>query len=171
MKLSFDDISCGGTDFRIAEFCLSDKKDISAKAVVSAEIHARRIDPESVVFRGTINGKRTAICDRCGEQGEYDLQGEFIYRITTRQVDFSGQTEVECTDEDAQSLHLNEPEFDVDDLLREQVLLAIPLRTVCRDDCKGICAGCGAALNEEPCSCPSTNSNSPFAILGKLGKH
>jgi uncharacterized protein len=38
-------------------------------------------------------------------------------------------------------------------VLREQVLLAVPLRAICREDCKGLCPQCGANLNEKRCSC------------------
>ena len=42
----------------------------------------------------------------------------------------------------------------VTDLLREELLLSQPTKPVCKEDCKGICAGCGAELNSEPCTCP-----------------
>ena len=41
----------------------------------------------------------------------------------------------------------------LEDVLREQVLLAVPLKVVCRDDCKGLCPSCGVNRNAESCSC------------------
>jgi uncharacterized protein len=43
--------------------------------------------------------------------------------------------------------------IDLDPILREQVLLALPMNVVCREECKGLCATCGKDLNEGPCSC------------------
>ena len=41
----------------------------------------------------------------------------------------------------------------LEDVLREQVLLALPVRTLCRPDCKGLCPRCGANRNNQPCTC------------------
>jgi len=170
MKLNFAEVTGNGLHFHINEFCWRDKNDTHKSAVVAADVKAVRIDTETILLTGQMLGKRMSLCDRCGEECEFALQGDFVYRITTAQVDFSGLPEVECTDEDSQTLYLSEPEIELDEILREQILLAIPLQTLCRDNCRGICAGCGAGLNHEPCSCASSNSNSPFAVLGKLGK-
>jgi uncharacterized protein len=43
--------------------------------------------------------------------------------------------------------------IDLDPLVREQVLLALPMHAVCRDDCKGLCGTCGQNLNEGQCDC------------------
>ncbi|MBQ9337943.1 MAG: DUF177 domain-containing protein [Lentisphaeria bacterium] len=42
---------------------------------------------------------------------------------------------------------------DITDDIREEILLAVPTRFKCSEDCKGLCPGCGADLNEEPCRC------------------
>jgi len=170
MKLKFDDVAESGKDLQISAFCWKDPENEAVSAIVDANLHALRVGGGSILLSGHIDGKRTGLCDRCGEEGEFSLSGDFVYRITTAQVDFSGHADVECTEEDAQALYLDEPEIDIDEILREQILLAVPMQTLCREDCLGICAGCGAGLNHEPCSCSSDNSNSPFAILGKLGK-
>jgi uncharacterized protein len=41
----------------------------------------------------------------------------------------------------------------LEDVLREQVLLALPLKAICREDCKGFCPHCGRNLNQEQCNC------------------
>ena len=41
----------------------------------------------------------------------------------------------------------------LEDVLREQVLLAVPLKAVCREDCKGLCSHCGQNLNQGQCNC------------------
>lgn len=169
MKLKFDDIAESGKDLHISAFCWKDPVNEIVTATVDAELHMVRVGG-SILLSGRIDGRRTAFCDRCGEVGEHPVSGEFVYRVTTARVDFSGHAEVECTEEDAQALYLDEPEIDIDEILREQILLAFPMQTLCREDCRGICAGCGAGLNHEPCSCSNDDSNSPFAILGKLGK-
>lgn len=43
--------------------------------------------------------------------------------------------------------------LDIGQAVREELLMACPTQTLCREDCKGICAGCGAELNKEKCKC------------------
>ena len=171
MKLSFDEIASRGRNIDITGFRWRDAKNNNNTAEVDAEIHIRRLGPDAVLLEGAFSGRRTALCDRCGDEGAFRLSGDFVYRLTTERVDMTGFSEIECTEEDAQMLFVDEPIIDIDEILREQVLLALPLQTLCSENCQGICAGCGAGLNHEPCNCSSDNSHSPFAILGKLGKH
>jgi uncharacterized protein len=55
--------------------------------------------------------------------------------------------------------------IEVDQLVAEQIFLALPVKVLCREDCKGICPGCGANLNEEACLCKAGGTQSPFAKL------
>ncbi len=58
---------------------------------------------------------------------------------------------------------------DLESLLREQIILMMPLKPLCDEDCKGLCPRCGANLNREACTCSSRRIvNSPFAVLAKL---
>lgn len=56
----------------------------------------------------------------------------------------------------------------LEDVLKEQVLLAVPLREVCRAECKGICAGCGRNLNVEACACAEPVSDQRWSALKDL---
>jgi uncharacterized protein len=67
-----------------------------------------------------------------GEQGE--SSGSFKMEDADEEV-FDGKT------------------IDLDPIVREQVLLALPMNAVCREDCKGLCAQCGQNLNEKQCGC------------------
>jgi hypothetical protein len=56
----------------------------------------------------------------------------------------------------------------LESILREQVLLTLPLKPLCAETCKGLCPGCGTDLNQETCQCPAEESTSPLAILKKI---
>lgn len=58
--------------------------------------------------------------------------------------------------------------LDLTETLRQYVLLALPLKTLCRPDCAGLCPHCGADLNQSSCVCESFSSASPWAELEKL---
>jgi len=58
--------------------------------------------------------------------------------------------------------------MDVDNLVREQILLAMPFRWLCKDDCQGLCPKCGADLNQGSCSCQQDITDSRWAELLEL---
>jgi uncharacterized protein len=58
--------------------------------------------------------------------------------------------------------------LEVDDEVRQQILLALPLKALCRADCRGLCPGCGKDLNSGPCPCTPGQGPSSFAELNKI---
>lgn len=168
MKLAFDKITAKTDRYNIPEgdWCRVDGDDSTVNG--SAEIAVARRDSDTVQLTGTINGQRTTVCDRCGEQVRHKLYCEFVYLVTTKKEEVPELREVECSDEEAGMLHLEEHDIHVDVILREQVYLALPQRTLCSEDCKGICAACGVGLNSGSCRCSDDNSDSPFAVLANL---
>jgi len=58
--------------------------------------------------------------------------------------------------------------MDLEDSLREQILLAVPIKTLCRYDCKGLCPTCGANRNEQPCGCDQSKPDPRWAALAEL---
>lgn len=59
-------------------------------------------------------------------------------------------------------------DIDLEPMLRDALALAMPLRPVCREDCKGLCARCGKDLNEGPCSCEENEMDPRWAALSEL---
>jgi uncharacterized protein len=93
-------------------------------------------------------------CNRCLTDWEEDLN------IEVRQL-FAGEP-----DEDGYGV--SEHWIDTEGPIHDEVVLALPLAPVCRDDCKGICALCGADLNTAPCQGHEDAESSPFAGLKDL---
>ncbi len=168
MKVLFDEITGNNHRYCITDshwFPLSGEWSIVA---AKAMLLISRQNLETVLVQGEIRGEMRLVCDRCGEPFKESLQSEFTYKATTRKEDVSGLLDLECSDEDAVLLYLPGPMIEIDDLLREQTLLAVPMKNLCREDCRGICAGCGLVLNQESCRCKPDESDSPFAVLKKL---
>jgi uncharacterized protein len=59
-------------------------------------------------------------------------------------------------------------EIDLSGFVREVVCLALPVQPLCREDCAGLCPGCGVDRNAGGCACPEKTSDSPFAVLAAL---
>jgi uncharacterized protein len=60
------------------------------------------------------------------------------------------------------------PILDLDELLRQELLVEVPMRALCGAACRGLCPRCGADLNQGPCACPPDEAASPLAQLGTL---
>ena len=58
--------------------------------------------------------------------------------------------------------------FDLEEYLRQSILVNIPIKPLCDEDCKGLCPHCGANLNDGPCECRPDSEESPFAALASL---
>jgi len=56
----------------------------------------------------------------------------------------------------------------LEDVLREQVLLSLPVRTLCKPDCKGLCPRCGQNRNSQPCSCDEGQPDPRWEALAEL---
>jgi uncharacterized protein len=168
MRLCFDEIT-GKTDrYSITDSQWFPSAEEGTAIDATATISVSRQDRETVILRGKMSGRCKVVCDRCGEPYEANIQSEFDYLVTTRKEDALELVDRECSDEDALTLYLAEPVIDVKEILREQALLAVPLKNVCSEDCRGVCAGCGVVLSSEPCRCQTNHSNSPFAVLRKM---
>ena len=106
-------------------------------------------------------------CARCLEQVELPLAASFdlLYRpAATLEVaeDIAiGEADAEVGFFQGQGLQLT-------DVLREQVLLAVPLRALCREDCKGLCPHCGLNLNTGSCQCAEQKSDPRWNALAGL---
>ena len=74
--------------------------------------------------------------------------------------------------EDAGLIGFRGEEIDLTEGIQEQVVLNLPMRPLCREDCKGLCAACGADLNLGECNCRRQPPDGPFAALRhlRLGK-
>ena len=66
------------------------------------------------------------------------------------------------------SIHLDCSRCDIFPRVHESVLLELPIRFLCREDCKGLCSVCGADLNEKDCGCPEKEPDPRWQGLKKL---
>jgi len=85
----------------------------------------------------------SCVCDRCGEP--FDKP----FHVSVERM-LAGELEDEENDD---ILLLEDGSFDLDELMREAFILNMDTKTLCREDCKGLCPGCGANLNYETCRC------------------
>jgi uncharacterized protein len=78
--------------------------------------------------------------------------------------------EVEPAEEEEGETAFRDNILDLSELVREQVLLALPMNPVCEESCRGVCPKCGQNLNRGECDCEAAEEESPFGLLAQLFK-
>jgi uncharacterized protein len=125
---------------------------------------------EQVRLRGEIKTEVELLCDRCAAPERAPLAVEFDTSFIPQEVEAVKAENVELQAEDLILSSYEGDAVDLDELVREQILLALPSRHLCREDCKGLCAKCGADLNAGACSCAQGEVDPRWAALAELKK-
>jgi uncharacterized protein len=137
----------------------------------SAEVIHERRGPKDVVadirLRGRFAGSFQVPCARCIEPVEIPVSAEFdlIFRPLDADTDVPERS---ITSSETEIGYYQGGSLLLEDVLREQVLLSLPVRTLCKPDCKGLCPHCGANRNLQPCSCEQGPSDPRWEALTGL---
>ena len=119
------------------------------------------------VVEGRFSGTFTLRCARCLVEYEAPLSSEFRVFLAPAAPQ-EALAEYELTDEDALTDFIQGDEVDLAEIVREQILLALPMVCVCRPECAGLCAVCGGNRNQKTCRCGPGQSKTAFAKLKGL---
>jgi uncharacterized protein len=120
-----------------------------------------------VRIQGRYTVEMASQCDRCLGRARFDLNAG--YDLFYRPASFIARDEEVAIDEgEAEIGFYQGGGLELEDLLREQVLLALPMQRVCSDACKGICPVCGKNRNESECGCKVETRNDRWGALRKL---
>jgi uncharacterized protein len=130
-----------------------------------------------VLLRAKFKAEVCAPCKRCLTDVAVSLPVNFTLNLLPKSALIddgeAGAGEDDGRAEKAGSFELKDADeevfdgrtIDLDPILREQVLLALPMNVVCREDCKGLCPSCGKDLNEGPCRCEPRAVDPRLAVL------
>lgn len=124
----------------------------TGRADLVAEHHGKRQPIKDIRLQGGFSTSVEMPCARCLEPIVHDLAGSFDLMYRPQGTD-AGKYELSVTAADAEIGYYQGEGLLLEDALREQVVLALPLKAICREDCKGLCTHCGKNLNVELCSC------------------
>jgi uncharacterized protein len=115
---------------------------------------------EEIRIAGSLAVSMETSCSRCLEPAKVDVQRPFDLFFRESDEDMYDEDEVELSEEDMRTAFFSGTELAIGDILREQVLLALPMKALCRLDCKGLCPVCGTNRNLNTCTC-TTEEFSP----------
>jgi len=137
---------------------------LTQPATVSGKV---RLAGNEVFVNGHVETRAQVECDRCLQQVETDVNTDFALEYITGSEYESGRA-AELTEAEMSVSVFDGQAIDVDEIVKEQILLAVPTRMLCRDDCKGICPECGADRNKGDCNCTIDDTDPRWAALKNL---
>lgn len=137
---------------------------------ISGPVHVKgniRREAVGTSVSGTIDADASIGCTRCAAAVEHKLSIPFDVRYTT-----------DAAEEQAESFEVDPAELDaavipetgltLEELVREQILLSLPMQFFCRPDCKGVCTICGGNRNLIDCKCIDNEIDPRWAALKNL---
>lgn len=126
--------------------------DISFIRPIEYFLHVSEVSA-GILVAGTLSGEIEVPCDRCLEPFEFDFNlGDVCHYLENATTDI----------------------IDVTEDLREDILISLPAKFICDDECAGLCPGCGCNLNHDSCDCEESSSShaavetSPWDILDQV---
>jgi len=133
---------------------------VTGRADLIIENRGHREQVADIRLRAAYKGDFELLCARCVEPVPLPLAGEFdlIFRPQSADAD-PGERSI--TPDETEIGYYDDSGLSLEYVVREQVLLSLPTRTLCKEDCKGLCPRCGQNLNLELCNCNSTSDPSP----------
>jgi len=145
-------------NFDPAEIHISDPIGVT----LTAEKHAQRIR-----VRGRFAVDVEVPCARCLDPVRVPLVSDFD-QFYQSNADQQLVGEIVLNERDTEVGFFNGDFIEVSDIVREQILLALPMKPICREDCKGLCPHCGRNRNAEACNCQTSSTDPRLAPLRKI---
>jgi uncharacterized protein len=134
---------------------------LTAPAAVTGKV---RLSGNEVFVSGHVDSRAQVECDRCLQPVEAPVSADFTLDYITGS-EYESSEVAELTEAEMSVAVFDGEGLDVDEIVKEQILLAVPTRMLCREDCKGICPECGIDRNTGECSCVADDIDPRWAAL------
>ena len=123
-------------------------EDVTFEKPLKVELSVTK-SQDQLICRGKVRTSAKMECSRCLAEYEESISSDLDFVI-----DLAGNLDGMKSEEEG--YFFAEPSsafFEIDDLVREAIILSLPLKPLCSEDCKGLCPICGTDLNKSQCSC------------------
>jgi len=178
MKIAVDEIPRSPKEIDFSEnveelnqiYSRESNQDFCFRPVLDVHLVYYRSGSE-IFFNGNFSGTFKGRCGRCLEEFGFSLDKEFEFILIPAPKRSSHRAE-ELHRGDLGLSYYSTEEINLAPLIAEQVMLALPTRPLCVENCRGLCGSCGANLNSERCICSNVGGDprmAPFRSL-KIGR-
>jgi len=117
----------------------------------------------TVFIKGTFSSFINIYCSRCLECTSMPIGGDFAYTLIPAKAETRG--DLELTQEELEISYYQGDFIDLTPIICEQIILQIPIKALCSEECKGLCPHCGTNLNTSSCNCHLNFVNDRMAVL------
>ena len=162
MKINISNLSEGVHEYDFEEISSSIELDerFSKPVFVKVELAKRR---RQLFLTAHVKTSGRFTCDRCLEDFDTDLELDYRMTYVYEMNDAEGLDQDEVT-----VIHASTNVIDIADDVRDYILLTVPMKLLCKDDCAGLCRKCGKNLNHGPCSCPADDVDPRWEKLKQI---
>jgi len=126
-----------------------------------------RCEGLEVELRGHLRAKAAIGCGRCLKSVELPIELDFTERFTPA-VSWKDEEQHELSEADLDLSAFDGEGIELDDLVKEEIMLAMPGQTLCSEECKGLCPNCGVDFNSGTCDCATKQVDSRWEKLKDL---
>ena len=171
MKIPVDDIPQSPKEIAFSErieelneiFAKGSPRDFRFPPFLNGALVCYRSGRE-LFFHGRFAGSVEACCSRCLKDFSFKLDRQFEFVLIPDPAQSARGAE-ELSRADLGLSFYSTEEINLAPLITEQVMLALPTRPLCSENCRGLCGGCGADLNIEACDCPTAVGDARMAVF------
>lgn len=143
---------------------VDERVNLAEPAAVKGQV---RLAGNQVSVDGHVETRVQLECDRCLKPVELPVSADFALEYISG-ADYASSSAAALSEEELAVSVFDGEAIDVDEIVKEQVLLAVPARTLCRTDCKGMCPECGIDRNTNECDCTPNEIDPRWAALKNL---
>ena len=149
--------------YQPAEFSVDRNNDYTVSDTVSLGLRVRK-DGEKYRLVGRVRTVLSLQCCRCLEP--FDIQSEIMVDLLYLPESANhGEAESEIKEDDLSTAFYRDEHIDLCQMAKEQFQLTLPMKPLCRDECRGLCSICGCNLNQQSCPCDTHWNDPRFAGL------
>src|SRR5438477_4632786 len=121
-------------------------------------------DRDAYRVTGRVQTRLQLECGRCLELFEIPIESAFELRYVPASTN-AGEGEREVEEDDLTTAFYHDETLDLGELMHEQFVLALPMKPLCSENCKGLCPSCGTNLNKASCECAPVWKDPRLAAL------
>jgi uncharacterized protein len=143
---------------------VDDRVSLKSEATVSGKLN---LAGSELFVNGHVEGEAQVECDRCLKPIDVKVDTDFSLEYITGS-DYESSQVAELGEEVMAVSVFDGEAIDVDEIVKEQIVLAIPTRRLCSEECKGLCPECGIDLNSGDCNCKAEQVDPRWAALKDL---
>lgn len=166
MKIIVSDIPEDGMEIKLDEQLASEAVKLSGP--VAASLRLDKVDAD-VIITGTVSADVELNCSRCLKDypARIDSRVEVTYHPSSG---INRDEHHQLKGDELESSYYSEDTINTDEVLIEQLLLNVPMKPLCSDNCEGICPVCGTDRNANKCSCNTKETDPRLRQLEQLLK-